>query len=431
MNSVLLRGGRLIDPGTGRDEIGDLRIQNGTIEACGGRLAPAAGEKVIDATGHLVTPGLVDLCVHLREPGFESHETIRSGARAALAGGFTSVAAMPDTDPPIDTEASVALVRLKGEAARAARVYPVGALTRHREGQLIAEMGGMARAGAIAFSDETSGVDRTEVFLRALRYARMVGRPVLSRCEDAGLRGQGVASPGLIADLLALPAIAPGTEEIMLGRNLHLARQERASLHVLHLSSAESMRQLAAAKAAGVAVTASVTPMHLLLTEEAIQDYQAIYKVRPPLRRDEDRAALVAALAEGTVDAISSDHSPVGEEEKDIEFIYAAAGTGGLETTFSVLFTELVEGGRLSALRLVEALSTAPARILGVPGGTLGVGEPGDVAVFDVQERHPIDPAKFLSRSRMSPFAGRAVTGRARHALVQGELRYHDFRIVS
>lgn len=426
---MLIQGGRVIDPATGRDEVCDLRIEAGCIAELGA-LKPATSESVIDAAGLIVTPGLIDLCVHLREPGFEAVETIGSGAQAALAGGFTAIAAMPDTDPPVDTEATVAFSRLKGEEAGAARVYPVGALTRGRTGEQLAEMGGMVRAGAVAFSDEDVAVARSEVFLRALRYAGMHGRPVLTRCEDAGLRGSGVASGGLIADLLALPAIAPGTEEIMLGRNLYLARQERAPLHLLHLSTAESVRQVRAAKAEGVPVTCSVTPHHLLFTEEAIRSYESVYKFRPPLRPEDDREALVAALLDGTVDAISSDHSPIGEEEKNVEFIFAAAGTGGLETAFAALHSKLVVQGGLPLPRLIELFSTAPARILGVPGGSLAVGAPADITCFDLDAAWRVDPRSFRSRSHCSPYADWEVRGRARHVWVGGDLRWHDFQAV-
>ncbi|MGE3165819.1 MAG: dihydroorotase [Planctomycetota bacterium] len=425
MSRWLLQGGRVVDPANGRDETLDLRIEAGHVTALG-RLSVLPDETVIDARGLLVTPGLVDLCVHLREPGFEDIETIRSGAQAALAGGFTTIAAMPDTDPPVDSEATVAYIRLKGEAARAARVYPVGALTQGRQGERLSEMAGMARAGAVAFSDEAACVDRSVVFLRALRYARMVGKPVLTRCEDAGLRGQGVASPGLIADMMALPAIAPGTEEIMVGRNLYLARQEQGPLHLLHLSTAESLRQLVAARERGVQVSCSVTPHHLLFTEASIEGYPAIYKFRPPLRAEPDRDALVAGLREGTVDAISSQHAPRGMGEKNLEFVFAAADCGGLETTFAVLYTKLVETGALSAQRLVAALSTAPARILGTTGGTLAVGAVADVSCFDVTTPWTIDPSQFCSRSHLSPYAGWTVLGRARHVWVGGEARFLD-----
>lgn len=422
---MLIQGGHVVDPVNGRDEVCDLRIEAGCIAELGS-LQPFPDESVIDATGLVVTPGLVDLCVHLREPGFAAIETIRSGAAAALAGGFTSIAAMPDTDPPVDTEATVAFCRLKGEEAGAARVYPVGALTQARAGKQLSEMGGMARAGAVAFSDEDSAVAHAQVFLRALRYAAMHERPVLTRCEDAGLRGSGVASGGLIADLLALPAIAPGTEEVQVGRNLYLARQEKAPLHLLHLSTAESLRQVQTAKRDDVPITCSVTPHHLLFTETEIQSYEAVYKFRPPLRPESDREALVSALIDGTIDAISSDHSPIGEEEKNVEFSFAAPGTGGLETAFAALYTKLVVSGALSLSRLIELLSTAPARILGVPGGSLALGEPADVTCFDLETPWRVEPRKFHSHSHVSPFADWEVRGRARHVWVGGDLRWHN-----
>lgn len=425
----MIQGGRVIDPATGRDEVCDVRILEGHIDVIG-KTPVRAGESVLDARGLVVTPGLVDLCVHLREPGFEEVETIRSGARAALAGGFTSIAAMPDTEPPLDNEASITYVRLKGEEGRAARVYPVGALTQGRLGTHLSEMGGMQRAGAVAFSDEESAVDASDVFLRALRYSAMLDRPILTRCEERSLRGNGVAVSGLLADKLGLPSCAAGTEEVMVERNLRLARTVGTSLHLLHLSTAESLREVAAAKAAGVRVTCSVTPPHLLLTEDLIRDYDSVYRFQPPLQREADRAALVAAVADGTVDAISSHHCPRADGEKNLEFVYAAAGTGGLETAFAVLHTRLVLGGAIGLGRLIETLSTAPARILNLPVGRLAPGAPADVACFDVASEWRIDPARFLSHSRLSPFAGWSVRGRARHVVVGGALRLRDYQPV-
>ncbi|MCA8960988.1 MAG: amidohydrolase family protein, partial [Planctomycetes bacterium] len=284
MTAFLIRGGRLVDPARGVDGPCDLRVSGSIISELGTTLTPLPDESVLDASGLIVTPGLVDLCVHLREPGFEEIETIRTGASAALAGGFTAIAAMPDTDPPVDNEASAAYVRLKGEQAGGARVYPVGSLTRAREGSQLSEMAGMKRAGAVAFSDEESAVERTDIFLKALRYAGMLDRPVMTRSEDRWLRGNGVVNNGLIADLLGLPAISAGTEEVMLGRNLHLSRLERAPLHLLHLSTRASMAQVMRAKSDDVPVTCSVAAPHLVLDEREVRNYDPAFKFMPPLR---------------------------------------------------------------------------------------------------------------------------------------------------
>ncbi len=428
MSRYLLQGGRVVDPASGRDEICDLRIEGGAIAEIG-RLAPRGGEETIAARGLLVAPGLVDLCVHLREPGFEEAETIRSGAQAALAGGFTAIAAMPDTVPPIDNEASVAYVRMKGEEARGARVYPAGALTRGRAGQHLSEMGGMRRAGAIAFTDEDEAVHGADVLLRALRYASMLNAPILTRCEDKGLRGRGMVSTGLIADLLGLPSIGAGTEEIMVERNVRLAHSIRTDLHLMHISTAESQREVAQAKAAGVAVTCSVTPHHITFNEEKVKSFDPVYKYFPPLRSELDRKALIEGLRSGTVDAISSAHSPRGDAEKNLEFFHAAPGTGALETVFGVLYSRLVLTEELPLARLLAALSLAPARILRVPGGRLAAGEPADIACFDVSTEYSIDPAHFASRSRVTPFAGWQVRGRAQHVFVGGEPRLRDGKL--
>lgn len=423
MSGWLIRGGRVVDPASGRDETADLRIADGHIAAVGA-LSPEPGEEVIDATGLAVTPGLVDICVHLREPGFEGIETIGAGAWSALAGGFTSIAAMPDTHPPVDNAASATYVRLKGEEARGARVYPVGALTRGRGGEELAEMGAMSRAGAVAFSDEETCVERTDIFVKALKYASMLDRPVLTRCEDRWLRGKGVANNGLQSDLLGIPAVAAGMEEIMLARNLYLAALHDRPLHLLHLSTEASISQLRKAKRDGIRVTGSVTPQHLVLDERSLETFDPSFKYMPPLRAHEDREALVEGLIDGTIDVVSSAHTPRAENEKNLEFVFAEFGTSGLETAFPVLHTLLVKSGRMALSRLIEVLSTAPARVLGVPGGTLAEGAPADVTCFDLTQAWIVDPNQFLSGGKNSPFSGWNVTGRPKHVFVDGELRF-------
>lgn len=418
----LLKGGRIVDPSCGRDEVADLRVTDGVIAAIGS-LDVEPGEEVLSVDGQAVTPGLIDLCVHLREPGFESIETIRTGAASALAGGFTAIAAMPDTDPPVDNAASATYVRLKGEEARGARVYPVGALTQGRAGEELAELDAMSRAGAVAFSDEESCVDRTDIFVKALRYSAMLDRPVLTRCEDRWLRGRGVANSGLMSDLMGLPSVGAGMEEIMLARNLYLSRLHGRPLHLLHLTTSGSTEQLRLAKAENRGVTASVTPHHLVLDQRSLESFDPAFKYMPPLRTQEDREALVAGLIDGTIDAVTSAHTPRGENEKNLEFIFAEFGTGGLETAFPVLHTQLVRAGLMSLIRLVEVLSTAPARILGVPGGSLQVGGPADLTCFDLTSSWTVNPTQFLSRGKNSPFSGWNVIGRAMHVFVDGELR--------
>ncbi len=423
MKDLLLRRGRLIDPAQGLDQVCDLRLRGGRVAELGEGLSQTEAE-VIDCSDRVVAPGFVDLCCHLREPGFADIETIRSGARAALAGGFTAIAAMPDCEPAIDSESSVTYVRLKGEEADAARVYPIGALTKGRQGQDLSEMGGMTRAGAIGFSDEDSALERPDIFVKALRYAHMLERRVLTRCEDRWLRGKGVAHPGLLAELLGLPAIAPGTEEVMLGRYLHLARLEGAPLHLLHLSTEESMHLVGAAKREGVPITCSVTPHHLLLSEECIRGYDPVYKFTPPLRSEGDRRALIEALSNGTVDAISSAHTPRGENEKAVEFVFAASGSGAIEATFPVLYSRLVISGEVTLTQLIGLLSLAPARILGVEGGRLAVGDRADVTILDLEEEWRLEPKQFLSNCRSTPFAQWAVQGAVTQTIVEGRVRY-------
>jgi len=412
----------VIDPARGLDRKADVLVERGRIAAVGRvRQKP---RKTLDARGLIVTPGLIDIHVHFREPGDEREETIASGAAAAVAGGFTTVAVMPNTDPPVDDEPSVAFQARQAEAAALARVLVVGAITAGRKGERLAEMGQMARAGAVAFSDDGDGVQNPRVMRTALQYAAMLGKPVIAHCEDKALAGSGVMHAGLWSVKLGLGGIPAAAEEVMVARDLVLAEATRARLHVTHASTAGSARLIRDAKARGVPVTADVAIHHLVLTDETVAGYDTNLKMNPPLRSEADVAALRAALADGTLDCIISDHAPHAPEEKAVEFNLAPFGIIGLETVLPVLVTKLIEPGILSWLQAIAALTCNPARVLGIEAGSLEVGRPADITLIDPAAEWTIDAAKFRSKCRNCPFHGWKVRGRAAATIVGGAVKF-------
>jgi dihydroorotase len=418
--------GRVIDPARGLDEPRDLFLAEGKVaaEALAGKLDPSLRpDRTIDARGRWVVPGLIDLHVHLREPGEEYKETIDTGLRAAAAGGFAAVACMPNTIPPNDCRSVTEFVLRQAARVRGARAYPVAAITIGREGRHPTEFGDLLQAGAVGFSDDGACVADAGLFRRALEYARSFDALLIQHAQEPRLTVDALAHEGPRATRLGLrgwPAVA---EEAIVARDLLLAGYVDARLHVQHVSSAGTVDLIRAAKAKGVRVTAEVTPHHLLLTDEAIENYDTNAKVNPPLRENADREALRAGLRDGTIDCIATDHAPHSVLEKEIEFDRAAFGIVGLETALP-LGLALVRDGILPASRLVDALATAPARILRVPGGRLAVGDPADLAVIDPERAHRIDPAMFVSKGRNSPFAGYEVPGRAVVTVVGGEVAF-------
>ena len=418
---VLLRGGRVVDPAAGRDEVADVLVEEDRVAAVGPGAA-RAGAEILDCEGLVVAPGLVDLHAHLREPGFEHKETIETGSRAAAVGGYTAVAAMANTDPVADHVAVIEEVRALAARAGLCDVFPVGAVTEGMRGEAIAEMGEMAEAGVRLFSDDGRPVPSARVLRIALEYAKAFEATIASHALDPDLAEGGQVREGYWSATLGLQGIPAEAEEVAVHRDLAMARLTGGRLHLCHLSSARAVELVRRARAEGVRVTAEVTPHHLALTDDALASYDANLKVMPPLGSPEDRDALRLGLLDGTIDAIATDHAPHAVEEKEAEFDQAPPGTIGLETALAVVLTELVEPGVLTLARALEAMSTAPARILGAGdhGGPIEPGRPANLVAFDPGATWVVEPP-FASRSRNSAFLGRTLRGRVVHTLLRGE----------
>jgi dihydroorotase len=422
---IFIEGGRFIDPASGTDGVRTVVVREGKIAEVGERIERPRDARAIDARGRWVTPGLVDLHVHLREPGQEYKETVETGARAAVAGGFTAVCAMPNTVPANDNASVTELVLARAAAARLARVYPVGCISKGSKGEELAEFGDLKAAGCVALSDDGKPVMSPALMRRALEYARAFDLPVTVHEEDLTLVGKGVMHEGPTSTRMGLKGIPAQAEDVMVLRDLALAELTGGRLHIAHLSTAGSVRAVREAKRRGLAVTAEVTPHHLALTDEDVlaSRYDTSFKMNPPLRGRADVAAVREGLADGTIDAIATDHAPHSAVEKELEFDAAANGIVGLETAFAVSLA-LVKERVLSERRLVEALTSAPARAFGLPGGSLAVGAPADVAILDPGVEWRCDPARFHSKGKNSPWKGKLLVGRCTHTLVGGRLVY-------
>lgn len=419
MSRLLIRGGRLLDPAEGVDLQGDILVDDGRIVAVAPLLAPENAE-VLDARGLVVCPGFVDPHAHLCEPGWEHRETIATGALAAAAGGYAAVCAMPDTDPPVDDPASVGFIVAAGRRARGARVFPAAAVSADRKGDHLTEFGEVVDAGAVAVTDAGRAVASSKLMRLALEYARSFDIPVLSHPEDADLARGGVMHEGVVSARLGLRGKPAAAEEIGAARDLALAAAAGGRLHLQRVSTAAAAELVRRAKADGVRVTAEATAHHLLLTHDAVASYGTEFKVDPPLRTTRDTEALCAALADGTIDCIATDHAPRHYDEKEQAFDDAPFGAVGFETAFAVLHTRLVATGMLELATLVERMSAGPSRALGVPGSALKQGEPADLALLDPAARWTVEPAAFLSKCRNTPFAGEEVVGRVVRTLVGG-----------
>jgi dihydroorotase len=418
--AILIKGGHVIDPGR-KNGPADVLLDHGRIEAVGQELKAPAGATVIQAAGRLVVPGFVDLHVHFREPGFEYKETIESGATAAVAGGFTTVCCMPNTNPVNDNQSITEFILDRARAAGKAHVLPIGAITKGSEGKELAEIGDLRRAGCVAISDDGRPVMNSLVMRRAMEYALAFDIPVVDHCEDLHLSEGGCMNEGLVSTELGLPGIPAAAEDVMVARNVALAELTGARLHLAHISTAGSVRSVREAKLRGLRVTAEACPHHFTLTEEIARGYNTHAKMNPPLRTWQDVQAIKEGLRDGTIDVIATDHAPHASQEKQQEFTQAPFGIVGLETALP-LSLGLVEEGVLTLEGMIDKLATAPANAFGLEAGTLAVGAPGDVTIVDPQAQWEVDPSQFRSKSRNTPFAGWKVKGRVTTTIVAGRV---------
>jgi dihydroorotase len=423
--NVLIAGARVIDPSQDLDATLDILIEDGTIARVDKKIK--AGVETIDATGLVATPGFIDLHTHLREPGQEHKETIATGTRAAVAGGYTAVCAMANTVPPNDERAVTEMVLAEAARNGWCRVYPVGAVSKGLAGEELAELADLRAGGCVAASDDGKPVYNAQLMRRALEYCSMLGMPVIAHEEDAHLNEGGVMHEGYYSTLLGLRGIPAASEETLVARDVILARQTGAHVHIAHLSTAGAIEAVRRARAEGVRVTCEVTPHHLALGDEDVQSYSTNLKMNPPLRSREHRQALLDGIADGTVDAIATDHAPHHFDEKNVEFDLAPFGVIGLETAFAVCYEQLVKSKVIRLSRLVDLLSTGPARIFGLPGGTLRPGSLGDVTLIDPEARQEITRATLHSKAANSPFLSRTLAGKVMTTIVGGTIR-HDAR---
>ena len=422
MENLLIRGGRVIDPANGIDAVLDVRIEDGRIAEVAPGLS-ADGARIIEAAGRVVAPGFIDMHCHLRDPGQEYKEDIVSGTRAAARGGFTGVCCMPNTHPVNDCAAVTRYILEKAATqGSGVHVYPVGAVSKGLECKEMAEIGRMKQAGIIAISDDGRPVTNSNLLRLAMQYADHFGVFIMSHSEDKSLVGDGVMNEGFISTKLGLPGITRAAEEVMIARDILVAEAEGKRIHLCHVSTKGGVQLVREAKARGVRVTAETTPHYIGATDDWVIGYDSNCRVNPPLREESDRQACIEGLVDGTLDAISTDHAPHHEDEKRVEFHIAASGISGFETAFCVSNTELVRSGRMDMSRLIALMSTQPARILGVPGGTLGVGAPADVVVLDPQRKVTVDAKKFVSRGKNTPFDGRTYYGAVCATIVGGRV---------
>jgi dihydroorotase len=423
MNILRIAGGRVIDPAQNLDQVADLWIRGEHIVGIGPqpRLQATA---VLDAAGKIVCPGLIDMHVHLREPGREEDETIATGTAAALAGGITSVACMPNTEPALDNQAAAEFVYLQAERAGNANVFPVGAVTKGRKGAELAEIGGLVDGGAVAFTDDDSPVISAEVMRRALEYCRMSDRAVLSHAEDPELTRGGTMHEGVESMRLGLRGMPAAAEEVIIHRDIELARLTGGRLHIMHVSTAAGVELIRRAKSRGVRVTGEACPQHFYFTDQELRSYDSNFKMNPPLRTQDDVSAIIAGLQDGTLDVIASNHSPQAPEKKVRELDLAPFGIIGMETLLPMCVIALIEPGYLTWPQLIQKLTLNPGIILGIERGTLRPEADADVTIIDPRVEWTIDVKRFRSKSRNSPFGGLRVRGRADAVIVAGELKF-------
>lgn len=419
--SLAIKNGHVIDPASGLSAPMDLLIRDGRIAEAGANLR---GDETFDAAGCIVCPGLVDVHVHFREPGFESKETIETGSRAAAHGGFTSVVTMPNTAPPIDNAGMVEFTLRRAREVSPIRIFPAACATKERAGREMTEMAELKAAGAVGVTDDGSDIASSWVMRRVLEYANMCGLTYLAHCEDKSLAEDGAMNEGYNSTKLGLPGLPKAMEEIMIDRNLRLAELAGAKIHIQHVTTAEGAAVVRRAKARGVRVTCETAPHYWTLTDDAVTDFGTNAKMNPPLREAEDVAAIKQAIADGVIDCIATDHAPHTFTEKDVEFQLAPFGVVGLETSLALTITGLVAPGVISIERAVALMTHAPAQVLGLPVGTLRPGSPADVTVFDPNAAWTVDPSAFLSLSRNTPFAGYQVRGLVKATICEGRIVY-------
>jgi len=434
MKALLIYGGRIVDPAQGIDETGSLLISQGKISWLGrGELTlPQTDYDILPVQGLTVCPGFIDLHCHLRQPGFEEKETIASGTRAAARGGFTTICCMPNTNPPLDSKAALDYISARAATEGVVRVLPVGCVSRGRGGEELAPMDELASGGVVGYSDDGDPVSNSRLMRRALDYSRALGLPVIDHCEDAALANGGQINEGIVSTRLGLPGMPAEAEEIMVARDLALARLTGGWLHIAHVSTEGSVELIRQAREEGVRVTAEVAPHHLTLTEERVGDCDTSAKVNPPLRTEKDVQALIKGLKGGVIDIIATDHAPHTEAEKQNEFARAPFGISGFETALGSLMG-LVHGGQLTLNALILRLTSEPAKIIGdrqANLGTLAVGAPADVTVFDPEREWVVDTATFASKGRNTPLAGVRLKGRVMATIANGEMVYKDDSII-
>jgi dihydroorotase len=422
MSKLLIANGRVLDPSQGMDRVTNLLLVDGRVAAYDA--ADDGTAEVLDASGRIVAPGLIDMHVHLREPGFEEDETIETGTAAAVHGGFTSVACMPNTDPPIDSQGTVEFVRQAAAQKGHCNVFAVACVSKNREGKQLAEIGQLVEAGAVAFSDDGAPVADAELMRRDFEYCLMFDKPVMNHPEVRELTQRGVMHEGLVSLVLGLPGMPAAAEDVMTSRDISLAEATGGRLHIMHVSTINGVEALRRAKLRGVRVTAEAAPHHFSLTDECLRSFDANYKMNPPLRGQEHVDAIIAGLVDGTIDVIASDHAPHAKEKKMQELDQAPFGVVGLETALGLVVTRLIEPGHLDWPTALAKMTINPARILGIPKGTLQIGADADVTIIDPKVRWRVDPAQFRSKSSNTPFAGWELTGRAETTIVAGQIRW-------
>lgn len=422
---LLIKNGQVIDPASGINELVDISIENGIIKKIAKGLKPEKNIQVIDAKGLIVSPGFIDMHVHLREPGYENKETIESGSRAAVRGGFTSIVCMPNTSPVNDNRSVTEYIIARSKEVGLLNIFPVAAITKNTQGEQITEMADLVEGGAVGFSDDGNCVMSADVIRKALEYTKMCGVPIIEHPEDHSISADGLVNEGFISYKYGLRGILNASEEVIVARDIILQERIKSQLHLTHISTAGSVDLIRNAKAKKIRVTADATPHHILLNEEAITSYDTVYKVKPPLRTEKDNQSLISGLRDGTIDCIASDHAPHTRDEKDREFELAPFGMVGMESSFSVIFDKLVKTKIIDMFRLIELYSTNPARILHLKNrGCLKTGNPADITIFNPDRPFTIDPESFHSMANNCPFRGWQGKGVIEYTIVNGRVVY-------